>query len=65
MRHAGLNQEQMDFLRIADLSELRLKIKAEFTVAGEAMSIVTICAPTICMPTPTKPPPPTPNDSAK
>lgn len=56
MREAGLDERQIELLRVADLRDLRLKIESEFQVGEEKVAIQTVCLPTICAPTP--PPPP-------
>jgi hypothetical protein len=56
MREAGLGERQIEFLRVADLRELRVKINAELVVGDEKLYIHTVCVPTICIP---PPPPPT------
>ena len=56
MREADLDERQAEFLLSADLSDLRLKINAEFKLDEAEMSIITIFTiPTIFAP---KPPPP-------
>jgi hypothetical protein len=61
MREAGLDDRQIQFLLNADVSEVRLKVEAELSVADERMAIVTIFTiPTIFGP-PKPPSPPSPS----
>lgn len=59
MREAGLEERHIEFLLRADLSDLRLKVEAEFAVDDEKMAIITIFG----IPTIFAPPPPPPDAS--
>jgi hypothetical protein len=53
-----LDHEQLALLRAGRLVDLRVKIDAEFEVAGERVAMHTIYMPTIYGPQPPSPPPP-------
>jgi hypothetical protein len=55
-REHDLDEQQLQVLLAADLSELRVKIKAELQVEGEHVAFITIHAPPPTPPTPPTPP---------
>lgn len=57
LAESKLSDEQRAILRAASLDELRVKLKAEFKVAGETCSMITIYS----IPTIYAPPPPPPD----